>query len=73
MSCCAAEVRKLVRDATHEREFRPFISQTITDLVYPDDTVYGDLQVVTANGYVIEFVASCFWNRPCIERVEKRK
>ncbi len=66
-----SEIQKLVRDRKYEKDFRPLIGQTITEVLFPDDTTDGSIRITTANGFVLSFAASCFWIRPVIERVER--
>ncbi len=66
-----SDVQKLVRDHKYEKDFRPVIGQTISDLLFPDETEDGSIRVTTANGFMVSFAASCFWIRPVIEKMNK--
>ncbi len=66
-----SDIQKLVRDRKYEKDFRPVIGQTISDLLLPDETDDGSIRVTTANGFIVSFAASCFWIRPVIEKVNK--
>src|ERR1700674_2010685 len=46
-----SEIQKLVRDRKYEKDFRPLIGETITELLFPDDTADGSIRVTTANGF----------------------
>lgn len=68
LACSEEDLRCIMRDTNYEREFGPVIGQEVIAVIFPDENEQGEVQVSTANGFVMASVASCFWIRPCIER-----
>jgi hypothetical protein len=71
LACDEMQFKNAARDTEYENEFRPAIGQIILNLLFPDETEEGSINVITANGYLINSVAAVFWTRPCINKVEK--
>ena len=70
LACEERDVCEIVRDRKYEKEFRPAIGETIIAVTLPDEKEDGDLEIITANGFVITYAASPFWNRPVINNVK---